>query len=65
MRLGKLLLSSRAHLVTKMHKLADQQSDAKKGDKKIGTTGKGIGTTYATRALRIGLRLGDMLNWDR
>ncbi|CAI2367501.1 unnamed protein product [Moneuplotes crassus] len=61
---GRLFLSSRAHLVTKMHRLADQQSDAKKGDKKIGTTGKGIGPAYATRALRIGLRLGDFLDWD-
>jgi adenylosuccinate synthase len=62
---GRLFLSARAHLVTKMHRIADQQSDAKKGDKKIGTTGKGIGPTYATRALRIGLRLGDLLDWDK
>lgn len=48
-----------------MHRIADQQADKNKGDKKIGTTGKGIGTTYATRALRIGLRLGDMLDWDK
>lgn len=62
---GRLFLSARAHLVTKMHRIADQQADAKKGDKKIGTTGKGIGPTYATRALRIGLRLGDLLDWDK
>ena len=60
----RLFLSSRAHIVFKMQRLADQQSDAKKGDKKIGTTGKGIGTTYATRALRIGLRMGDLKDWD-
>lgn len=47
-----------------MHRIADQQSDKKKGDKKIGTTGKGIGPTYATRALRIGLRIGDLTDWD-
>jgi len=62
--LDRLYLSSRAHIVFKMHRLADQQSDAKKGDKKIGTTGKGIGPTYATRALRIGLRIGDLKDWD-
>ena len=61
----KLFVSARAHLVTKLHKLADQQADAKKGDKKIGTTGKGIGTTYATKMLRIGLRVGDLLNWEK
>jgi adenylosuccinate synthase len=48
-----------------MHRQADQQADAKKGDKKIGTTGKGIGTTYATKALRIGLRIGDLLDWEK
>ena len=62
---GRLLLSDRAHLVTKLHKLADQQADAKKGSGKIGTTGKGIGTTYATKMLRIGLRAGDLLDWDK
>jgi len=60
-----MFLSARAHLVTKLHKIADQQADAKKGSGKIGTTGKGIGTTYATKALRIGLRIGDLLDWDK
>lgn len=62
---GRFFLSDQAHLVCKMHRIADQQSDAKKGDKKIGTTGKGIGPTYATKALRIGLRIGDMVKWER
>lgn len=62
---GRLFISTRAHLVTSLHKIADQQADAKKGKDKIGTTGKGIGTTYATRALRIGLRCGDLLDWDK
>lgn len=62
---GRLFLSSRAHLVTNLHKIADQRADSAKGKDKLGTTGKGIGTTYATRALRIGLRLGDLLNWEK
>lgn len=30
----------------------------------IGTTAKGIGPTYASKALRIGLRVGDLADWD-
>ena len=62
---GRLFLSTKAHLVTTLHKVADQRADKSKGEGKIGTTGKGIGTTYATRALRIGLRLGDLVDWDK
>lgn len=38
--------------------------EAKKGDKKIGTTKQGIGPSYATKALRNGLRVGDLIDWD-
>lgn len=38
--------------------------EAKKGDKKIGTTKQGIGPSYATKALRNGLRIGDLVDWD-
>jgi len=62
---GRLFFSTRAHLVTSLHKIADQRADSKKGKDKLGTTGKGIGTTYATRSLRIGLRLGDLLDWEK
>lgn len=62
---GRMLVSDRAHLVTKLHKLADQQAEAKKGSGKIGTTGKGIGPSYATKMLRIGIRVGDLIDWDR
>ena len=30
----------------------------------IGTTKRGIGPTYASKALRIGLRAGDLADWD-
>jgi len=39
--------------------------EAKKADKKIGTTKQGIGPSYATKALRNGLRIGDLVDWDQ
>jgi adenylosuccinate synthase len=36
-----------------------------KGASAIGTTKKGIGPTYASKALRIGLRMGDLHDWKR
>jgi adenylosuccinate synthase len=54
----RLHLSPRAHLVLPHHKALDQGREAAKGSKKIGTTGRGIGPAYETRAARIGLRAG-------
>jgi len=52
---GRLLISNRAHITTNLHREADGFMEAKKGDKKIGTTKQGIGPSYATKALRNGL----------
>lgn len=38
--------------------------EARKGDNKIGTTKQGIGPSYATKALRNGLRVGDLIDWE-
>ena len=61
---GRLLISNRAHITTNLHREADGFMEAKKGDKKIGTTKQGIGPSYATKALRNGLRIGDLVDWD-
>lgn len=37
---------------------------AKDPEAMIGTTKRGIGPTYASKALRIGLRAGDLADWD-
>jgi len=58
----RLLISSATHLVLPWYKLEDSRSDSNKGNKKIGTTGKGIGPAYAKKALRTGLRVGDLLD---
>ena len=52
-----LLVSSRAHLVTPAHRFIDQLNGGA-----IGTTGRGIGPTYADKARRTGIRLESLLD---
>ena len=61
---GKLRISERAHLIMPYHKLIDAEREKKKGDQKIGTTGRGIGPTYEDKATRRGLRFVDLLDPD-
>jgi adenylosuccinate synthase len=58
----KLLISERAHLIMPYHKAVDHAREKMKGDKKIGTTGRGIGPTYEDKATRRGVRFVDLLN---
>lgn len=58
---SKLFISKRAHLILPTHRLLDAASERAKGDKKVGTTGKGIGPAYTDKIARNGLRAGDML----
>jgi len=60
----KLHISDRAHLVLPFHRGLDGAREAKLGDKKIGTTKRGIGPTYADKANRVGLRLCDIEDWS-
>ena len=62
---GRLLISDRAHLVSDIQIHADGLLEQQKGKSAIGTTKRGIGPTYASKALRIGLRVGDLLDWQR
>ena len=55
----RLLISDRAHVVLPYHRELDAARELSLGDKKIGTTKRGIGPTYADKANRIGLRLAD------
>ncbi len=62
-RLGKnLVISRRAHLIMPYHKAIERASEQSKGSRRIGTTGRGIGPSYADKMARIGLRVGDLLN---
>lgn len=57
---GRFFVSKRAHLIMPYHKIFDKHSEAKKGSKKIGTTGRGIGPSYADKMARVGLRICDL-----
>lgn len=58
---NRLLISDRAHLVTKYQIKEDQALELKQS---IGTTKKGVGPTYAAKVQRYGLRVGDLIDWD-
>ena len=60
----RLLISKKAHLILPTHRLLDAANELAKGDKKVGTTGKGIGPTYTDKVSRNGLRVGDILSSD-
>jgi adenylosuccinate synthase len=55
-----LKVSDRAHLILPYHRLLDAAREAAAGDSKIGTTLRGIGPAYETRAARTGIRAGDL-----
>ena len=59
---GRLFISDKAHLNLSYHALIDQAKERLKGDKAIGTTGKGIGPAYADKINRTGFRVGELLN---
>jgi adenylosuccinate synthase len=53
-------VSGRAHLLLDYHKRLDRASEQRRGQEKIGTTGKGIGPAYEDKVARQGLRVGDL-----
>lgn len=57
---GRLMLSDRAHIVTPAHIALDAAQEKARGDKKLGTTLRGIGPTYLDKTGRKGLRAGKM-----
>ncbi|MDZ7766722.1 MAG: adenylosuccinate synthase [Melioribacteraceae bacterium] len=57
---NRLLISHNAHLIMPYHKLLDSISE--KGDRKIGTTGRGIGPCYIDKYARKGIKIVDLLN---
>jgi len=62
-RIGRnFVVSDRAHVILPYHKAIEKASEQSKGSRKIGTTGRGIGPSYADKMARIGIRVGDLLN---
>jgi adenylosuccinate synthase len=58
----KLMISERAQVIMPYHKLVDNGRELMKGDKKIGTTGRGIGPAYEDKATRRGIRFVDLID---
>ncbi len=59
---ANLRLSANAHLIMPYHVLLDQAGETKLGKNSIGTTRRGIGPAYADKALRLGIRVQDLLD---
>ncbi|MFO0038811.1 MAG: adenylosuccinate synthase [Synechococcaceae cyanobacterium] len=60
-----LKLASTAHVTMPYHRLLDQAMEQRRGDRRSGTTGRGIGPTYADKAERNGIRVIDLLDAGR
>ena len=62
---SKLYISNAAHVTMPYHRLIDQAAEERRGSQKIGTTKRGIGPTYADKSERIGIRIVDLMDYDR
>jgi adenylosuccinate synthase len=59
---SRLLISDKAHLILPYHRELDLLSEARRGERKIGTTSRGIGPAYEDKIARRGVRVGDLAN---
>jgi adenylosuccinate synthase len=59
---SKLRISTNAHLITPYHRTIDKVTERFLGKSKIGTTGRGIGPSYADKINRIGIRVQDLFD---
>jgi len=61
---GNLRISERANIIMPYHKAIDIARELRIGDKKIGTTGRGIGPCYEDKVTRRGIRFSDLSDPD-
>src|SRR4029079_9240950 len=59
---SRVRVSRSAHVIMPYHVALDRANEARLDGAKVGTTGRGIGPTYADRAWRVGLRMEDLLD---
>lgn len=59
---GRVIVSPYAHVILPYHLLLDALREKEKGSRSIGTTGRGIGPCYEDVALRLGIRVGDLIS---
>jgi adenylosuccinate synthase len=57
----RLIVSEKAHVILPYHRDLDLLSEARRGERKIGTTSRGIGPAYEDKVARRGIRVGDLL----
>jgi adenylosuccinate synthase len=57
---GRLLVSDKAHLILPYHRELEVLAEARRGERKIGTTSRGIGPAYEDKIGRRGVRVGDL-----
>jgi adenylosuccinate synthase len=57
---ARVAVSRGAHLIMPWHPLSERISEDRRGEKKIGTTCRGIGPAYEDKAARLGIRAGDL-----
>ena len=62
---SRLCISDRAHMLFDLHKEVDGLREAELSGNKIGTTKRGIGPAYASKATRNGVRVGDIRNPEK
>jgi adenylosuccinate synthase len=58
----RLMVSDKAHVILPYHRELDLLSEARRGERKIGTTSRGIGPAYEDKIARRGIRIGDLAN---
>ncbi|WP_298323144.1 adenylosuccinate synthase [Haloactinopolyspora sp.] len=59
---SSLVISANAHLIPSYNRVLDKVTERFLGKRKIGTTGRGIGPTYADKMARVGLRVQDLFD---
>jgi adenylosuccinate synthase len=57
---SRIVISDKAHLILPYHRDLDLLAEARRGDRKIGTTSRGIGPAYEDKIARRGIRVGDL-----
>jgi len=58
----KIKISGNAHVILPYHRMLDELEETSKGDRKIGTTGRGIGPCYADKMSRTGIRVSEFID---
>src|SRR6266446_3411115 len=57
---ARIVISDKAHLILPYHRDLDLLAEARRGERKIGTTSRGIGPAYEDKIARRGIRVGDL-----